>query len=305
MKIDRLLSILILLLKKEKVTAPELAAYFETSLRTIYRDMEALSLAGIPLCSEQGSGGGYSLMPGFTLDRQVLKVDEMLALMAGLKGLQGLDEDKHIRQTYEKVQALAPQERDTLEIDFFGWDEGNHLQTMVRMLRKAISQNQLVGFHYTNLQGISVYRETEPHKLFFRGSHWYLLAWCRLRSDFRFFRISRMEKLSLLPKTFTPRETDSSKDNWPLSGPGNPHPPSNIHLRIKKEGWLKARDFFSEDNIILQQEDYMEVKVPFPVDEWLYSYLLGYGSSLRVLDPPELRQELLRRAGDFIANHQT
>jgi len=81
LKIDRLLSILLLLLKRDRVTAPELAAYFETSLRTIYRDMEALCLAGIPVCSEQGTGGGYYLMPGFTLDRQVLKVDELLTLL--------------------------------------------------------------------------------------------------------------------------------------------------------------------------------------------------------------------------------
>jgi len=301
MKIDRLLSILLLLMKREKVTASELAAYFETSLRTIYRDMDTLCLAGIPICSEQGSGGGYSLMPGFTLDRQVLKVDELLTLMAGLKGLQGISDDPAIRQAYEKVQAVAPAGKETLEIDFFGWDQDNRIQRRVGLLRKAITQLQLVGFEYTNLQNQCIERVVEPHKLFFRGSHWYLLGWCRVRQDFRFFRISRMEKLALQTKTFTFREygdSDWEPDRKVREG-------ENIHINVSKEGALKAREFFSDQHMEELPDGSLDINVPFPADEWLYSYLLGYGASLKVLHPPELKEELLHRAKHFIKNNQT
>ena len=111
MKIDRLLSMILLMLKREKITAAEMAEYFETSPRTIYRDIETLCMAGIPVVSEPGVNGGYSLMEGFTLDRQVFKVDEILALIAGLKGMEKVFDSPSVRQTVEKVEHLAGRKR--------------------------------------------------------------------------------------------------------------------------------------------------------------------------------------------------
>lgn len=153
MKIDRLLSIVLLMLKKEKITAKELATYFETSVRTIYRDIETLCLSGIPIISEQGSGGGYSLIEGFTIDKHYFKPEEILTLIAGLKGMETVFEDKHITQTIEKISSLSKknQNPESIDIDFFGWREAGRVRSNVQLIYKAISKCRLLNFTYTNL----------------------------------------------------------------------------------------------------------------------------------------------------------
>ncbi|MDA3852421.1 MAG: YafY family protein [Spirochaetaceae bacterium] len=300
MKIDRLLSILLLLIKKQRVTAPELANYFETSVRTIYRDMDTLSLAGIPLISEQGTGGGYSIMPGFILDKQVFKVDELLALMAGLKGMEAVIGGETYRKTVEKVSNLAPEAGDpTLEIDFFGWDEGNRIRQNVQLLHGAIASHQAVQFHYTNLKNENLQRRVDPYKLFFRGNHWYIMGYCNTRQDYRFFRISRMENLEQLAQTFILRE--DSKGQWDkIKSMPHHSPVQEIKLHILSGAAAKAREYFSKENISLREDGSLMVQVSYPVDEWVYSYLMSYGEQIIILQPQTLREELLRRAQNFI-----
>jgi len=196
---------------------------------------------------------------------------------------------------------VTPAERETLEINFFGWDGDNRIRNRVRLLHGAVRQLQPVRFRYTNLQNESILRDTEPHKLFFRGSGWYLLAWCRVREAFRFFRISRMEDLELLPGHFTPRPmTEDDWDPTRLDAPAE-----EVRLRISRDAAVRAKEFFSSESMVEEEDGSLLVRVPFPPDEWLYSYLLGYGASLTVLHPPALREELVRRAEIFIKKNTT
>ncbi|MDA3958189.1 YafY family protein [Oceanispirochaeta sp.] len=306
MKIDRLLSMILLMLKKKKITASEMAAYFETSLRTIYRDIETLCLAGIPIVSEPGVHGGYSLMEGFTLDKQVFKVDEILALIAGLKGLEAVFDRQSIRQTLEKVESLGKTQETApvLEIDFFGWGEGNRIRHDVQNLYKSIGQSQCLRFQYTNLNNQCHTRTVEPLKLFYRGNNWYLLGYCRLKEDYRFFRVSRILNLEILKETFIPRE--SALPEWkPESHLKDDRKPEKLHLRISPGGVSKAREYFSKSNIEMMEDGSIEIRVLYPPDEWVYSYLLSYGEHLTVLQPAGLREELIRRSEVFLNKNKS
>lgn len=109
MKTDRLLGILTVLLRQDKTTAKELAEKFEVSKRTVARDVQALSLAGFPVVTEQGAGGGISLMEGFTLDRTLLTGKELRAVLTGLKSLDSVSGDNKYRTLMQKLGASAPE----------------------------------------------------------------------------------------------------------------------------------------------------------------------------------------------------
>ena len=306
MKIDRLLSMILLMLKKKKITASEMAAYFEISMRTVYRDIETLSMAGIPIISEPGVHGGYSLIESFTLDKQVFKIDELLALIAGLKGLEGVFDSKSIRQTVEKVESLGnrPEAAQVLEINFFGWGEGNRIRQSVQTLYKSINHKTCIRFLYTNLKNQSVNRVVEPLKLFFRSNNWYLLGYCRYRKDYRFFRVSRMLELESLKEIYKIRG-DHIPEWKPENNIQEKRKTEDLHLHIAAGGAAKAREYFSEKNIQQNSNGSLEVKVSYPPDEWVYSYLLGYGEHLTVIQPPALRKELIRRAEIFVKKNKT
>ena len=107
MKLDRLIGILSILLQREKVTAPELAARFEVSRRTIQRDVEALCRAGIPIATAQGAGGGISILEGYRVDRTLLTAPEMQAILAGLRSLDSVSGTRRYAQLMEKLCAGA------------------------------------------------------------------------------------------------------------------------------------------------------------------------------------------------------
>ena len=206
MKLDRLIGILSLLLQREKVTAPELAERFEVSRRTIQRDLEALSKAGIPLVTTQGAGGGISIMEGYRVNRTVLTAPEMQAILAGLRSLDSVSGTRRYDQLMEKLSAgshtLAPGNAHVL-IDLASWYKDS-LAPKIEALRGAMDDHRVVCFSYF-APGRESQRTVEPYYLVFHWSAWYLWGWCRSREDFRLFKLVRMTELSV-GEEFAPRE---------------------------------------------------------------------------------------------------
>lgn len=108
MRIDRLLAIVIMLLSRRSVTAQQIADRFDISVRTVYRDIEALNAAGIPVVSYQGGGGGYCLMENYRIDRQVFSVDDMVSIIAAFKGINATVSHERFEQIIEKLDSLIP-----------------------------------------------------------------------------------------------------------------------------------------------------------------------------------------------------
>ena len=198
MKLDRMIGILAMLLQRDSVTAPELARRFEVSRRTIQRDVDALCRAGIPIASRQGSGGGFSVMEGYRVDRALLTSPDMRAILAGLRSLDSVSGTRRYAQLMEKLSPgssrLVPGS-DSILIDLAGWYR-EPLSEKIALLETAIDAGLLARFHYYAPSGESE-REIEPYYILFQWGSWYVHGWCRDRRDWRLFKLNRLAELRL------------------------------------------------------------------------------------------------------------
>ena len=198
MKLDRLIGILALLLQRESITAPELAARFEVSRRTILRDVDALCRAGIPIASRQGAGGGFSIMDGYRVDRALLTGAEMRAILTGLRTLDSVSGTRRYAQLMEKLSAgsssMLPGDGHIL-IDLASWYRGP-LSEKIELIHAAIEAGRHVTFRYYAPSSESE-REIEPYFLVFQWSSWYVYGWCLARRDWRLFKLNRLAELTM------------------------------------------------------------------------------------------------------------
>lgn len=300
MQISRLFEIVYLLLERRSVTARELAERFEVSPRTIYRDVDALAQAGIPVYADRGQGGGIRLMEQFVLNKSLLSVKERRELLASVQGMQAVREEE-AQPLLEKLSSLFGAEReDWIEVDFSPWTSSGELGKYFQLLKEAILNRQVVCFSYSAANGSTVERTAEPHRLFFRGYDWYLLAWCRIRSDFRYFKLTRMRGLATLPEHF-------EKRNIPERESAYEQPDSQIELTVRASPRMAYRvyDEFPPDFWEKEENGSFLIRFAMPQNEWLYSYLLGYGPELEVIAPPQVREELLERAEKILRNYKS
>ena len=158
MKVDRLVSIIMILLEKRRVGAQELAAMFEVSPRTVYRDMEAINQAGIPVLSVPGVGGGFEIMPGYKVDRKAFSADDLSALLMGLNSLSGVMRGDEFTHALAKVRSFIPAEQaraielkaSQVVIDPRPWMGGGHIARHLDTIKEALQQSRLLSFTYTD-----------------------------------------------------------------------------------------------------------------------------------------------------------
>jgi len=296
MRLDRLVSIIVLLLRKGKVQAKELAQLFEVSVRTIYRDIEAINLAGIPIVTYQGSNGGISIADGYRLDKSVLTEEEMSAVVSALKGISATMPDTRYDIIMEKIRSLIPSKQlDNMDskikqliIDFFPWGSTKSLRESVSVIKNAIEHRNLIQFNYIDFSANKTFRIVEPYSLILKGQSWYLYAWCQMRQDYRLFKLSRMRELTVLEQKFEARETNNSLPNfdteWKYSGKT-----VSLQLLFEKEVENIAFEFFG-DNLERQKDGKLLLKTEMPDGYWLYGFILSFGTGVEVISPPYLRQ---------------
>lgn len=276
----------------------------EVSVRTIYRDIDTLCQAGFPLVAYQGTGGGFEVAEGYRLDRQTLTYDEFAAILTALKGMNRTFGDDRFDQTREKVIGLlAEREREEmlfwqerLVIDQSPWGSDEIIRGKMNLLRQALEQSRIVRFAYSSLSGSSGTREVEPMTLLAKGSAWYLYGYCTVREDYRLFRLSRMSELTMKERPFTrrdhpPFDTAEWDKIWDRSTR-----PVHLLLRIAPSMRTRAEESFGAERLRPQPDGYFLVEQTYPEDEWVYSFLLGFGDQLEVLAPERLRHLLRDRA---------
>ena len=169
MKIDRLIGILSILLQRDKVTSQELAEKFEVSRRTILRDIESINVAGIPIVSEQGQGGGISIMDGYKIDHTRLSSGDMQAIFSGLRSLDSVSGTNRYRQLMEKLSAddmTSVSADNHIIIDLSSWDK-SAIAGKIELIKQAIEQRNLITFRYFSPGGESE-RRIEPYHLIFQ-----------------------------------------------------------------------------------------------------------------------------------------
>jgi predicted DNA-binding transcriptional regulator YafY len=213
-RIDRLAAIIIQLQSRRLVKAQDIAEKFSISLRTVYRDIHALEEAGVPVIGEAGIG--YKLMEGYKLPPIMFNEEEASALLTAAKLVQSKTDagiSKHYTSALDKIKAvLRLSEKDHIE------EIDDHIAVMthpaivhqpgedfhLQPLLKAIGSSLIVEIHYRSLERNEVtQRRVEPVGIYYLGSHWYLIAFCQLRNDYRNFRTDRIERLAITDETIS------------------------------------------------------------------------------------------------------
>lgn len=286
---SRLFEIIYILLEKKKVTAPELAERFEVSVRTIYRDIDALSSAGIPVYCTQGKGGGIGLLGDFVMDKSALTEEEQNQILFSLQCM-AVTEHTDVKKLLSRLSSLFQKDNENwVYVDFSPWSQ-NGEKELFEKLREAILRREEVAFDYYNAKGEHSRRNAEPMQLYFRGMDWYLKAFCLKSKEMRIFKLKRLKNPEKTGEHFLRKDIKDLE----IIPPMRVSKDLKVSVRADKSLGFRVYDEFDPDWIREEREAFY-ITFPCADEEWLYGWLLSFGPGLEVLEPPGVRREMKTR----------
>jgi len=286
MQMNRLFEIVYVLLQEKSITAKTLAERFDVSQRTIYRDIDTLSLAGIPVYTEKGKNGGISLLPDFVLSKSILSEQEQNEILSALQGLSNV-KTAETSQVLRKLSTIFNKTAaNWLEVDFTDWGYMNG--RFFNDFKTAILEHRIVEFDYYSTYGEKTCRRVEPIQLWFKSKAWYIKGFCLTRQDMRLFKLTRVKNLILTNESFTERDLLAIR---PTAG-RDEHQKHDVTLKLKIEPEMTYRvyDEFDEDNVEKQPDGSFIVTVTWPEDDWVYGTILSYGEYIEVIEPEHIKE---------------
>ncbi|MCL2420327.1 MAG: YafY family transcriptional regulator [Defluviitaleaceae bacterium] len=305
MKTDRLLSIVIYLLNHHIVTAAKLADRFEVSKRTILRDIEHISMAGIPIQSHPGAKGGYSIMEGYKLDGRLVNAEDSAAIIAALKGLLSAYDGGRYNEVLEKISSILPQNQSQkVFLDFGASGEDDALQERLRHLENAIANKNAVEIAYVNAVGDISTRLVEPIALNYRWYAWYLLAFCIQKQDYRIFKVVRISKLNPTTISFSKAHENAStllEQAFQHGGQKS----LDIVLRCKSEIKVQICEYLNGKIAeVLDNGDFIMHLHVLEDERMWFAMLLSFGNKVTVVEPVSLKMRLTKTAENILSLYQ-
>lgn len=292
MQINRLFEIIYILLNKKTITARELSEYFGVSRRTICRDIDTLSFAGIPIYTERGRGGGISLLPDFVLNKSILNEHEQNEILSALHSLSNIKTDD-TSQILRKLSTVFNKTTiNWIEVDYVGW---SHENDYFNNFKLAILERRIAKFDYYNSQGDKIIRRVEPIQLWFKSKSWYLKAFCLTKLEMRLFKLSRIKDLVVTDEHFTERDPPAIYCD-PVQESFRNQQKERIKLVIEPEMAFRVFDDFYESMVERQKDGSFLITVEWPEDIWLYNFILSFGKHIEVLEPEHLKNTIKEQA---------
>lgn len=299
MQLNRLFEMVYILLNKKQVTAKELAERFEVSTRTIYRDVESLSRAGVPIYTNQGKGGGISLMENFVLNKSYLSDKEQQNILVALQGLQATAYMPE-NEALSKLSALfGREETEWINVDFGSWDTLQ--KEKFEQIKVAIIDKLRIQFDYYNVKMEKINRIVEPIQLYFKEKTWYLRAYCTLRKEIRFFKLKRIKALKVLEESFEMSEVHLEKQ---MGYSDSRFRGETVRVWINRNQAYRVFDEFDETQIIIQEDGHFVVTLQYPIDEWLYGYVLSFAPYAKVIEPKCMIDEIKKRLKKALVQYE-
>jgi predicted DNA-binding transcriptional regulator YafY len=307
MKTDRLLAITIYLLNHEKTSASVLADHFEVSVRTIQRDIESLCLAGIPVAAEYGADGGYEILDTFHLEKQTVNQSDYQYIVTALQALVSVSGDRSAAGVLEKVQAASELCADSgrktmvpdsnspgteLQLDLSIALENPGISITISSIRDAVRKRMQLEFLYTNSAGGTKLHTVDPVFAVFKWYAWYLIAWYEEKQAYCMFKLIRMQNVHITHTPLT-KKHDAETVRRTLDEQQD----TRKYIAIKLRGEAPVKMMCLEYLHGTVTEEYPDgsfiLTAAFPKDEqYWYSALLGFGTKIRVLEPPELIERI-------------
>ena len=298
MQIDRLFQIVLILLNKKTITAKKLSEHFNVSIRTIYRDIEALSFAGIPIYSLRGKNGGIKLLESYVLDKSLLSSKEQNEILYALESLKASNYPD-VDEVLKKLNLIFNKTSDYwIEVDFSRY--GSNDNTLFNNIKKAILNSQAVKFTYFNTNGETSQRTVNPLKIWFKEKAWYLFAYCQKKNEIRQFKINRIKNLTLTNEYFERRLI-----NYNINSNDNDISKKivKIIVEVDKSQAYRVYDEFSEKNISKTENGNFKVIMENYENEWLYGYLLSFGEYLKIIAPERIKNILSHKIEQMRKNY--
>lgn len=294
MKADRLLSIITLLTETDLISAPRLAEILEVSPRTIYRDIETLSMAGIPIFTTTGKYGGIGILDSYKVNKHLLNVNDVKALLLGLNSIDKIIPNQSLLNTKLKIKNIVDENHSNninnqILIDPSSWGKGANIIQTFETIQKAIQSYKIIYFSYIDRMNNSTKRKVEPHCLIFKSSNWYLQAYCLEKNDYRLFMLQRISNIELSDETYSLRENDydSFKDLH-----FNDSNIITVKLRIYAEIINKFILQYGTECILSKQKNHYIIQIPLPANEWGHQYILSLSDKCECLEPIYFREKI-------------
>ena len=274
---------------KRRITASQLAAHFEVSKRTILRDIDALSAAGIPIYTTQGKGGGIFIHDHFVLNKAVVSEAEQKQILFGLQSMAATELAQADQVLGRLKSFFASSGKEWIAVDFSRWGHSAADNAKFETLKNAIIHEFAVSLNYLGPHGESKGLEVYPLKLSFKSKAWYLQSFCVTDNAYRVFKFTRISQLTALNTPF-----DSKNYQTPsLASVEEPALPNfvDVQVRVSPHAMYRVYDEFAEGDIMVNQDGTLSLRMPKA--PWVCDYMLSYGLAVEVLAPQQLRDEML------------
>ena len=288
MQVSRMFEMLYLLLENGRMSAPELARRLEVSVRTVYRDAQALAEAGMPVYAERGRDGGLCILPGHSLSASMLSESDRQGILVALRAMEqsGAGGADTLRRMTAFLGTSAP---DWVQIDLSDWS--GRQNALLTTLKDAILSQSVLAFDYYGESGVATARRVCPQRLWFKGRTWYLLAFCLTKNAMRTFKLTHIKRAQAVPGAFPPQAL-AAIDAPPQKEEAASIPEIPVVLAIDSCMAYRVYDDFEEDEITHLPDGSFLVRTAFPPGAWILSFILGYGDMAQVLEPEALRSEV-------------
>ncbi|ERI10764.1 HTH domain protein [Aneurinibacillus aneurinilyticus ATCC 12856] len=280
--------------------AVDLSRYFEVSERTIYRDIDSLNRAGIPIVSLPGQEGGYELMDGFKLDKKYLTLDELLSIQWALKSIEKATGFEDINELISKINQLidsVPTQDKNIQLQI---SHSNNSSQHIQTIYKSIQNCSVIKIRYVDHKGNETERDIESMGIFLKDYHWYTWAYCLLRNELRVFKLTRIIETYNTNRYFTRRpytiEDIYEKENGKS---GSSIRPFTVCLQFSREMRAHVLDNFQKDEIVNNPNGTIIVKKNYYTIDKAMTQIISFGNKVRIIYPKEVIQKFIKCLDDI------
>lgn len=296
MKYEIMINILFDLLAKKTVKATYLAQKYGVCTRSVYRYVECIEAAGVPLYTTRGRSGGFHIMDTFRLPATFMTAKEFEQVINSLNAIFAGVPDKTLESAINKLKATAKPEyggfdikSGNLIIDGGPWGDTVGYKAKLQVIEQSLNETRELFIRYHDRNGTVSERTVEPHVIVFKQGIWYVYAYCHLRNEFRYFKTGRIEVATILNKKFERR--DLSKQNLPMDFWHNSVKAERVVMEIDKTVVSDVEEWLGIENVKYINDKFLaEVSLPF--DDGLVSKIMSYSSGIKVLAPESLKDKI-------------
>lgn len=295
MKYRIMINMLLMLTSRKRVTAKEIADKYEISVRSVYRYVEELNVAGVPVDVVRGRYGGIYIADTFKLPAGYFTREEYSAAINALTAMASQTDDADTVSALEKLQRRQKADKREMTVcgdiivDGGSWGDMGKFPAKMKACEQAVKDCLCMEIDYISREGKHSKRVIDPHVLILKQNVWYVYAYCHTRAEFRTFKIGRIKLARFTGKTFTKREI--SKDEIPLNFEYSSEQLIPVTMEIKKDAAADVEEWLGVDNIEPRGNGLIAT-VSLPDDEMLVNKILGYGGNVKVIAPEKLKEKI-------------